>query len=37
MYQTEANEVSIFPDGDHLFVWKDMDKTLKKEIEKFSR
>lgn len=36
MYQTEANEVSIFPDGSHLFVWKDMDKTLK-EIEKFSK
>ncbi|OAN38975.1 phytoene desaturase family protein [Mycolicibacterium iranicum] len=36
MYQTEANEVSIFPDGSHLFIWKDMDKTLK-EIEKFSK
>lgn len=36
MYQTDANEVSIFPDGSHLFVWKDMDKTLK-EIEKFSK
>lgn len=36
MYQTEANEVSIFPDGSHLFVWRDMDKTLK-EIEKFSK
>ena len=36
MYQTEANEVSIFPDGSHLFVWKDMDKTLR-EIEKFSK
>ena len=36
MYQTEANEVSIFPDGSHLFVWKEMDKTLK-EIEKFSK
>ena len=36
MYQTEANEVSIFGDGSHLFVWKDMDKTLK-EIEKFSK
>lgn len=36
MYQTEANEVSIFPDGSHLFMWKDMDKTLK-EIEKFSK
>ncbi|KKE99586.1 phytoene desaturase family protein [Mycolicibacterium obuense] len=35
MYQTAASEVSIFPDGSHLFVWKDMDKTLK-EIEKFS-
>ncbi|VEG52675.1 FAD dependent oxidoreductase [Mycolicibacterium aurum] len=36
MYQTEANEISIFPDGSHLFMWKDMDKTLK-EIEKFSK
>ncbi len=36
MYQTEANEVSIFPDGSHLFMWKDMDKTLK-EIERFSK
>jgi phytoene dehydrogenase-like protein len=36
MYQTEANEVSIFPDGSHLFVWRDMDKTLR-EIEKFSK
>ncbi len=36
MYQTEANEVSIFPDGSHLFVWRDKDKTLK-EIEKFSK
>ncbi len=35
MYQTAASEVSIFPDGSHLFVWKDMDKTLK-EIETFS-
>ncbi|MCG7596768.1 NAD(P)/FAD-dependent oxidoreductase [Mycobacterium sp. PSTR-4-N] len=35
MYQTAASEVSIFPDGSHLFVWKDMDKTLR-EIEKFS-
>ncbi|WP_199253923.1 phytoene desaturase family protein [Mycolicibacterium mengxianglii] len=36
MYQTEANEVSIFGDGSHLFMWKDMDRTLK-EIEKFSK
>lgn len=36
MYQTEANEVSIFPDGSHLFMWKDMDRTLK-EIAKFSK
>ncbi|MGE0218635.1 phytoene desaturase family protein [Mycolicibacterium sp.] len=35
MYQTEANEVSIFPDGSHLFMWKDLDRTLK-EIAKFS-
>ncbi|WP_111509271.1 phytoene desaturase family protein [Mycobacterium kyogaense] len=35
MYQTAASEVSIFPDGSHLFVWKDLDKTLK-EIERFS-
>lgn len=36
MYQTEASEVSIFPDGSHLFMWKDMDRMLK-EIEKFSK
>ena len=36
LYQTEANEVSIFPDGSHLFMWKDMDKTLK-EVAKFSK
>jgi phytoene dehydrogenase-like protein len=36
MYQTEANEVSIFPDGSHLFVWREMDRTLK-EIERFSK
>ncbi|MGW5151830.1 phytoene desaturase family protein [Rhodococcus koreensis] len=36
MYQTEANEVSIFEDGSHMFMWKDMDKTLK-EIAKFSK
>jgi phytoene dehydrogenase-like protein len=36
MYQTEANEVSIFPDGSHLFMWKEMDRTLK-EIAKFSK
>jgi phytoene dehydrogenase-like protein len=36
MYQTDANEVSIFPDGSHLFMWKDIDKTLK-EIAKFSK
>jgi phytoene dehydrogenase-like protein len=36
MYQAEANEVSIFPDGSHLFMWKDMDRTLK-EIAKFSK
>jgi phytoene dehydrogenase-like protein len=36
MYQTDANEVSIFGDGSHLFMWKDMDKTLK-EIAKFSK
>lgn len=36
MYQTEANEVSIFPDGSHLFMWREMDRTLK-EIAKFSK
>lgn len=36
MYQTEASEISIFPDGSHLFMWKDMDRMLK-EIEKFSK
>lgn len=36
MYQTEANEVSIFEDGSHMFMWKDLDKTLN-EIAKFSK
>jgi phytoene dehydrogenase-like protein len=36
MYQTEANEVSIFPDGSHLFMWREMDRTLK-EIAQFSK
>ncbi|WP_319453749.1 MULTISPECIES: NAD(P)/FAD-dependent oxidoreductase [unclassified Mycobacterium] len=36
MYQTEASEISIFPDGSHLFMWKDMDRMLK-ELERFSK
>ncbi len=35
MYQTEAMEVVIFADGSHMFMWKDIDRTLK-ELEKFS-
>ncbi|MTD52447.1 phytoene desaturase family protein [Amycolatopsis pithecellobii] len=35
LYQNEALEVGIFPDGSHLFLWKDMDRTLK-ELAKFS-
>ena len=36
MYQTEAMEVVIFADGSHMFMWKDIDRTLK-ELEKFSK
>jgi phytoene dehydrogenase-like protein len=36
MYQTDAMEVVIFEDGSHMFMWKDIDKTLK-ELEKFSK
>ncbi|SEB57528.1 phytoene desaturase family protein [Streptomyces melanosporofaciens] len=36
MYQTEAMEVVIFEDGSHMFMWKDIDRTLK-ELEKFSK
>jgi phytoene dehydrogenase-like protein len=36
MYQTEAMEVVIFEDGSHMFMWKDIDRTIK-ELEKFSR
>jgi len=35
MYQTEAMEVVIFEDGSHMFMWKDIDRTLR-ELEKFS-
>lgn len=36
MYQTEAMEVVIFEDGSHMFMWKDIDRTLR-ELEKFSK
>ncbi len=36
MYQTEAMEVVIFQDGSHMFMWKDIDRTLR-ELEKFSK
>ncbi|WP_432180705.1 phytoene desaturase family protein [Streptomyces sp. NBC_00063] len=36
MYQTDAMEVVIFEDGSHMFMWKDIDRTLK-ELEKFSK
>jgi phytoene dehydrogenase-like protein len=36
MYQTEAMEVVIFEDGSHMFMWKDIDRTIK-ELEKFSK
>lgn len=36
MYQAEAPEVVIFDDASHMFMWKDMDRTLR-EIERFSR
>lgn len=35
MYQNDAMEVGLFPDGSHMFLWKDVDRTLR-EIEKFS-
>lgn len=35
MYQTDAMEVVIFKDGSHMYMWKDIDRTLK-ELEKFS-
>lgn len=35
MYQTEAMEVVIFADGSHMFMWKDIDRTLR-ELAKFS-
>ncbi|MET0451389.1 MAG: NAD(P)/FAD-dependent oxidoreductase [Mycobacterium sp.] len=36
MYQNEALEVGLFPDGSHMFLWRDMDRTVK-EFEKFSK
>ena len=36
MYQTEAMEVVIFEDGSHMFMYKDIDKTLR-ELERFSK
>lgn len=36
MYQTEAMEVVIYEDGSHMFMWKDLDRTIR-ELEKFSK
>jgi phytoene dehydrogenase-like protein len=35
MYQGDALSFALFPDGSHLFLWKEIDRTLR-ELEKFS-
>lgn len=36
LYQGEALSFSLFPDGSHLMMWKEMDRTIR-EIEKLSK
>lgn len=36
LYQGDAISFSLFPDGSHLMMWKEMDKTIR-EIERFSK
>jgi phytoene dehydrogenase-like protein len=35
MYQSDVLSFSLFPDGSHLFLWKELDRTLR-EIERYS-
>lgn len=36
LYQGDALSFSLFPDGSHLMMWKEMDRTIR-EIEKLSK
>ncbi|SHH32963.1 Phytoene dehydrogenase-related protein [Jatrophihabitans endophyticus] len=36
LYQGDALSFSLFPDGSHLFLWKEIDRTLR-EIEKLNK
>ncbi len=36
LYQGDALSFSLFEDGSHLFVWKEVDRTLR-ELEKFDK
>jgi phytoene dehydrogenase-like protein len=36
LYQGDALSFSLFPDGSHLFLWKEIDRTLR-ELEKFNK
>jgi phytoene dehydrogenase-like protein len=36
MYQSDVLGYSLFEDGSHLFLWKDVDRTLR-EIERYSK
>ena len=35
MYQSDVLSFSLFRDGSHMFLWKELDKTLR-EIERYS-
>jgi phytoene dehydrogenase-like protein len=35
MYQADVLNFTLFPDGSHLFLWKEIDRTLR-EIERYS-
>ena len=35
MYQSEVLNFTLFPDGSHMFLWKELDRTLR-EIERYS-
>jgi phytoene dehydrogenase-like protein len=36
LYQGDALSFALFPDGSHLFLWPEIDRTLR-ELEKFSK
>jgi phytoene dehydrogenase-like protein len=36
LYQGDALSFSLFPDGSHLFLWRELDRTLR-ELERHSR